>query len=652
MQDGVRLSARLWLPELANGEQVPAILEFIPYRKRDMVRLRDQRNHPYFAQNGYVSIRVDMRGSGDSEGVMRDMYCAEELNDAIEVIEWISHQPWCNGRVGMMGTSWGGTSSLQAASRRPEALRAVIAVCANNNRFDDDIHHMGGCLLTDTVEWGATLPAILASPPDPETVGPRWRENWQQRLEQMEFPLENWVRHESRGQYWRWGSVNEVPGAIICPVLMIGGWADRYSNTVMNFLEDSHDQCWGIVGPWGHQYPDQGSPGPGINFQHEALRWWNHWLKGEDTGVDQEPRLRVWMQTYSKPENLITARPGRWIGEATWPSENTKISKLFLDNENLVADKPETNTDLEVPWSLEVGNAAGDTGYFGRSGGLPLDQRADDDDSLVFQSDCLNDPMEILGSALLKIILTATTRPATVVARLNDVHPDGSIARVCYAVRNLALDHNGDKTNNSECDSPISIELEFPNTAYQFAIGHQIRIAISSSYWPVIWPSPAPTRMGLCLEHAELQLPTRVPESTDAQIDFIAPVKPDGLPAHKVISAPALERWTEYDQSTGEKSICWHQPYHRIYHKEITLEFGFEMNARHHINVYDPNSASSRFQHELSFKRDGQHIKVNCSAELRSTKTEFLLYGVLAITENEKVIFHKEWQPVVTRTCS
>ncbi|MEJ2177315.1 MAG: CocE/NonD family hydrolase, partial [Gammaproteobacteria bacterium] len=255
MPDGTRLSARLWLPILPKDERSPAILEYIPYRKRDMVRARDERNHSVFACAGYACVRVDMRGSGDSEGQMMDMYDTKELDDAVEVINWIATQPWCTGSVGMMGTSWGGTSALQTAARRPEALKAIVAVCATNNRYEDDIHHMGGCLLTDTVEWGATLPAILASPPDPETVGPGWRALWKKRLEGLSFPLENWIRHETKNEYWRWGSVSEYPEAITCPVLMIGGWSDRYSNTVMNFLEQGHDRCWGIIGPWGHHYP-------------------------------------------------------------------------------------------------------------------------------------------------------------------------------------------------------------------------------------------------------------------------------------------------------------------------------------------------------------------------------------------------------------
>ena len=325
---GVRLSARLWLPETRSGEASPTVLEYIPYRKRDMVRTRDERNHAFFARHGYACVRVDMRGSGDSEGLMTDMYRPEELDDAIEVIEWIAAQPWCNGAVGMMGTSWGGTASLQAALRRPQALGAIIAVCATDNRFDDDIHHMGGCLLTDSIEWGATLPAILASPPDPATVGEGWRRMWRERLEGASFPLEHWIRHETRDGYWRFGSVNESPGGIACPALLVGGWSDRYSATVMNLLAANRERCWGIVGPWGHHYPDLASPGPGIGFQQEALRWWDRWLRGVENGADEEPRLRVWMQEHAPPGDRLERRPGRWVSEREWPSPGVTPREL------------------------------------------------------------------------------------------------------------------------------------------------------------------------------------------------------------------------------------------------------------------------------------------------------------------------------------
>ncbi|MBX2881532.1 MAG: CocE/NonD family hydrolase [Granulosicoccus sp.] len=653
MSDGIRLSARLWLPDLPEDERVPAILEYIPYRKRDMVRLRDQRNHPYFAEKGYVSIRVDMRGSGDSEGTMPDMYAPKELDDAIQVIEWIAHQPWCNGRVGMMGTSWGGTASLQAASRRPDALKAVIAVCANNNRFDDDIHHMGGCLLTDTVEWGATLPAILASPPDAETVGSEWREIWRARLDNLCFPLEQWVKHESRDGYWRWGSVNDYPDTIECPVLMIGGWSDRYSNTVMNFLQQSKGRSWGIVGPWGHHYPDQASPGPAIGFQQEAVKWWDRWLKEEENDVDQEPQLRVWMQEYVEPQNAVETRPGRWVSEPAWPSPNVQQQHLYFSHHSLVTRRSETADISTIPWSLSAGSAAGDTGYFGRAGGLPLDQNTDDAQSLVFQTDALEEGVEILGRVIIKVNLKTDRLPATLAVRLCDVHSGGSVARVCYAIRNLALNAKGELKDVVEANEWQTVELAFPNTAYRFAKGHRIRIAFSTSYWPIIWPSPSSLQLQLDQSRCQLSLPVRQQSNEDRTVNFPAPLECDTNRAyHEVLSAPPLNRWVDYDQENGRLASRWHQPFYCIYHSNINLKFGFETEATHSIQFDDPCSALSCFKHTLYFSRGDWEVYVTSSAECQSSETHYVLEGKLEVSENGKPIFQRDWHPEIPRSCS
>lgn len=656
MTDGVRLSARIWLPTASETKPVPAILEYIPYRKRDMVRIRDERNHPFFAAAGYAAIRVDMRGSGDSEGCMSDMYSAEELDDAVRVIEWIAQQTWCDGQVGMMGTSWGGTSSLQIASRRPAALKAVIAVCATNNRFDDDIHHMGGCLLTDTVEWGATLPAILASPPDPETVGEAWREIWLARLEQLSFPLEHWVAHQTRDDYWQWGSVNENPDAIRCPVLMVGGWADRYSNTVMNFLEQTQGPSWGIIGAWGHHYPDQASPAPGIAFQQEARRWWDHWLRGSNNGIDEEPRLRVWMQEYAQPADTITTRPGRWIAEPVWPSNNIRSRSYYLNNGSLLPDQAETQQQSLVPGSITTGKAAGDTGYFGRAGGLPLDQREDDEQSLVFESEPLQQPVEILGSVTLKLDLTRDLRSAMLIVRLNDVHPDGSVARVSYVVRNLALDQRSCEVDTQDPAQVKHLQLRFHNTAYRFAAGHRIRLAMSSAYWPIIWPSPAVAQISLFQASLHLTLPVLV-QSHDYETSNFATrdqTKPaiKAEPAYVVRSAPKLRRWSDADDNYGIQSIHWHQPFHRVYYPDINLTFGFETTAKHQLTLPDPNSAASCFEHTLQYTRDGWDIKVTCTAQLRATETHFKMEGKILITENDQIVFTRWWSPESIRYCS
>ncbi|MEM8797197.1 MAG: CocE/NonD family hydrolase, partial [Pseudomonadota bacterium] len=380
MPDGVRLAARIWMPAQLPRDGVPAIFEYIPYRKADLVRARDERNHPYLAENGYVSLRVDMRGSGDSEGVMPDMYAPNELSDARHVIDWIAAQDWCNGHVGMFGTSWGGTASLQACLDPPKALKAIIAVCATHDRYEDDIHHKGGCLITDTFEWGATFPAILALPPTPES-GADWYDRWRDRLEALTFPVEEWVREEARGTYWRHGSIKREANRIGCPVLSIGGWSDRYSNSVMSLVDACPDRVWGIVGPWGHHYPDHGHPGPAIGFQQVALEWWEHWLKPDPAAPVSPPwpKLRVWLREFDPPQDAVDERNGSWIETAPAAQLTTPLAFRLAADHALTTEETEPALDVGLPDDLKHGLASGDTGYFGRFGGLPLAQNEDDD---------------------------------------------------------------------------------------------------------------------------------------------------------------------------------------------------------------------------------------------------------------------------------
>ena len=236
MSDGARLAARIWLPRSAHETPVPAILEFLPYRKRDLMRLRDEPMHRYYAGNGYAALRVDLRGTGDSDGILTDEYTQQEHDDAVELIAWIADQPWCSGAVGMVGISWGGFNSLQVAARRPPALKAVIALCAADDRYADDAHYMGGCLLNENQQWGTVLMAYNAFPPDPEISGDGWRDKWLERLDHATPFSALWLGHQRRDAYWEHGSVSEDLGRIACPVYAIGGWADGYSNAVPRLL--------------------------------------------------------------------------------------------------------------------------------------------------------------------------------------------------------------------------------------------------------------------------------------------------------------------------------------------------------------------------------------------------------------------------------
>ncbi|MGH6917838.1 MAG: CocE/NonD family hydrolase, partial [Geminicoccaceae bacterium] len=318
--DGCKLAARVWLPEDAEADPVPAILEYLPYRKRDGTAQRDALTHPYVAGHGYACLRVDMRGNGESDGLMLDEYTEQEQDDALEVIDWIARQPWCTGAIGMIGISWGGFNGLQVAARRPPALKAVITLCSTDDRYADDIHFMGGCLLNDNLSWASTMLAYSSRPPDPALVGERWRAMWLERLDNTVLLVDTWLRHQRRDRQWQHGSVCEDFSAIRCPVYAVGGWADGYSNAIPRLLAGLEVPSKGLIGPWAHKYPHFATPGPRIGFLQECLRWWDQWLKGIDTGVMDEPMLRAWITESVKPASHHDELPGRWVAESSWPS--------------------------------------------------------------------------------------------------------------------------------------------------------------------------------------------------------------------------------------------------------------------------------------------------------------------------------------------
>ena len=643
MPDGVRLAARRWLPEGAAKGPVPAIFEYIPYRKADMVRARDERNHPYFAARGYACLRVDMRGSGDSEGFMPDMYSDDEVVDARHVIDWIASQSWCDGNVGMFGTSWGGTASLQANVDAPEALKAIIAVCATHDRYEDDIHHMGGCLLTDSFEWGATLPAILGAPPTPN-VGLHWKGLWQERLDSLNFPVEAWVREEARGNYWRHGSVIHQPDRLSRPVLAVGGWSDRYSNSVMSLVSARPDLIWGVVGPWGHHYPDHGHPGPAVGFQQLALEWWDHWLKPMEAPPDW-PSLRVWLLEYDPPGNVLDMRNGRWI-ETVPPQEQTAPCILYLSESALSPTLAEPGTGWHIPFDLRVGRAAGDTGYFGRYGGLPLDQSDDDALSLTFETAPLEEDVVLYGLASAQIVVKARSPLGQVVLRLNDVAPDGTSARVGMCARNIILDDTLDASSIPDMLDHCTLDIPFHTNAYAFRRDHRIRLSVSSSYWPIIWPSA--TMSELFLLSGTLTLPVFQGHPDDLATALPPPLDLPKDKTHKALSNATLERF-QSQEACGALINGWEQPFTEVLYLETDTAFGFATRAEHKIVPGKPETAVSRFEHHARYSRPDGIADVRCAVSAACDMKSFFIDGKLTVDWNGMRMAERKWAVTIPR---
>src|SRR6516165_7603715 len=323
MPDGTRLAARIWLPEDAAASPVPAVLDFLPYRLGDLMAARDATIYPYLAARGYACARVDLRGTGNSEDIILDEYTQQELRDGCDVIAWLAAQPWCDGNVGMTGISWGGFNSLQVAALRPPALRAVLTLCASDDRYADDVHYRGGCVLAvDMLQWAVSMLVWNALPPDPAVADATWRGQWLDRLTKTPAFIEPWLSHQVRDGYWRHGSVCEDYAAIEVPVYAVGGWSDGYTDAIPRLLAGLAGPRKGLIGPWSHAFPNDSVPGPEIGFL-------------------EEPMLRAWMQEYTPPAPHHKDWPGRWVAERSWPPAGAaRDRRLYLQASGRLDDRP------------------------------------------------------------------------------------------------------------------------------------------------------------------------------------------------------------------------------------------------------------------------------------------------------------------------
>jgi uncharacterized protein len=635
MPDGCRLAARLWLPADADAAPVPAVLEYLPYRKRDFTRVRDEPIHRYFAGHGHAAVRVDVRGTGDSEGVLTDEYSEQELADGEAVLAWIAAQPWCTGAVGMIGKSWGGFNALQLAARRPPALRAVISVCASDDRHADDAHYMGGCLLNENLTWGAVLQAFAALPPDPAVVGERWRAMWAERLDAAVPFVETWLRHQRRDDYWRRGSVRDDLGAIGCPVYAVGGWADGYTNAIPRLLAGLAVPRKGLVGPWGHVYPHRGVPGPSIGFLQEAVRWWDRWLRNAG-GTVSEPLYRVWLG-------------GGWVAEASWPSPRIVTRTWTLDRGRLRAGPvPERRLRIASPQS--TGAAAGEWCAFGADD-LPGDQHADDAGSLTFDTPPLATPLALLGAPVASLVLAVDRPRALVAVRLNEVGADGASSRVTYGVLNLA-------PGDGEPLDPrrrYAVRVVMNDAAHVFAAGSRIRVAVSTAYWPLVWPSPAPVRLSVFTGASRLELPVRPANPQDAALAPFAPSEGAALPAYRELRPPRHERTTTRDGGgvtrttiTSEGGAFRAGGAGRL--EAIDLELAERTVRRYEIRDDDPLSARAAVEQELTLRRGAWAVRVETATALRATADRFELDVRLDAREGEQTVVSRRWHASIPGT--
>jgi predicted acyl esterase len=523
MPDGVRLAATLYLPDREGPW--PALLEALPYRKDDLTASYRTEYERLAAEFGYAVCRLDIRGTGSSEGMPVDEYTVQEHQDIERVIAWLAAQDWSNGNVGMYGTSWSGFNSLQVAMRRPPALKAICSIFASDDRYADDVHYVGGVLKQlDLADWPTYMEACNVLPPVPQRFGPGWQEEWERRVDGYEPWTLNWLEHQTYDAYWKHGSLREDYGAIEAATMLVTGWADGYTNIALRGFAGLRCPKRLLAGPWPHASVETSLPGPNIDLVPEMVRWWDRWLRGVDNGVDREPPITVFVRRPTPPSPVLEEHRGEWRFEAGWPLARAGERRLGLAT--AVANRPGHGPD-----ELDVRGDVGWTAWISCAGGLPWgqpqDQRPDEAFSLVYDWEPPAQELEILGHPTAIVAVRSSAPVAFVAAKLCDVHPDGTSQLVTRGLLNLTHRDSRETPSPLQPGTWYAVTIELEVTSWVFEPGHRIRLDLAGTDWPNAWAPPEPLTLAIDRSGSFLVLPTVEGPGQVAERPALPPPRPE-----------------------------------------------------------------------------------------------------------------------------
>jgi predicted acyl esterase len=511
MSDGTRLAARLFLPDLLPA---PVLVEALPYRMDDLTASYADEYERLCLEGGFVVCRIDLRGTGSSEGIAADEYDAQEQADLVEAIDWLAAEEFSTGRIGMFGTSWGGFNAIQVAIEQPPALQAIAPIYASDDRYTDDVHYMGGVLKAlDLVDWEIYMAASNVLPPTPAVYGDGWRDEWRRRIDGTEPWLLRWLEEQVDGPYWRHGSLRPGYDRIRCATMIVAGWADGYTNIALRAYEAMTCPRRVVIGPWSHMSAATSIPGPHVDLVPELVRWFGRWLRDEPNGIDEEPPLAVFVRRSTRPAPDLAEMRGAWRSEWTWPAERAATLVLSPPGEGL--DRIDVHGD--------VGTAAWISCAGKPPWTLPDDQRDDDARSLSYDWEPLEDELEVLGHPRVALIVTSQRPVAYLSAKLCDVFADGASTLVSRGVLNLTHRSDGRSPTPLEAGVPTRVEIELEATSWVFEPGHRVRLSLSGSDWPNVWPPPYAGPLNVERSSAELVLPVLVGSSPAPPPEFAKP---------------------------------------------------------------------------------------------------------------------------------
>jgi uncharacterized protein len=666
MPDGARLAARLFLPHTATRVRTGAVLEYLPYRKRDAYRYRDDVAGPFLAKAGIALVRVDIRGTGESDGAMIDEYMPIEQSDALAVIEWIATQPWCNGNVGMRGISYGSFTALQAAAKAPAALKAIVSTCGTEQRYLDDIHYRGGCLINDQYVWGMEWQVIMRAPPDPIIVGEdRWRPMWQQRLDVTGPMTILWNEHPTLDAKWQSGSIHDY-SAIRCAIYNVAGMLDAYLPSATRMMERAPQVPQkALIGPWAHKWPGypqpaghrgvptaaaNGTPGPGVDWLPVEARWWRHWLLGERNGIMEEPRVWALREDAPPGTNYPHDTRGAWVSEPAWPARDLKARTFYLNPEGL-QERAAAQTLMIHRTVLTIGFANRWSGASGDPETWWRDQATDDARCLSFDSQPLQAPLDLMGEPVFRLRVRADKPVAKVFARLTEVTPQGRSNFVSFALLNLTHRASDESPSALVAGQDYDVSLTGHFACYRFSRGSRIRVALSETWWPVVWPSPEPVILQVTAGASTVELPIRparageIPPFGVYRERYAVPGTPPApyerpLGNIQITGEPGSQTFTLTEGSLEPKG----EPIDGI---ETVYKEAYKL--RRAIRENDPNSAEWEAEAINVYERPGWKIKLRAWSLCRSTPTHFMCSETFEAWDGERSIFSRSWEKKIAR---
>ena len=639
MKDGVRLAATLYMPDGAKpGEKFPALLEYLPYRKDDGTAAGDYPKHSYFARRGYVGVRVDIRGFGASEGVPPEReYSEQEQEDGEQVIAWLAKQPWSNGKVGMFGISWGGFTALQMAMRHPPALMAILAVDATAELFHDDVHYIDGMAHVDEFELNMDMAEGWVGAPDysldEKILGPR-------------FDSPPWsllyLKHQHDGPFWR-ERVRPL-SEITIPSFLIGGLQDGYRDNVPDMLMQTKAPIKAIVGPWNHSFPNDADFGPRVEWRDQAVRWFDYWLKGRDTGVLQDPRLVIYMQHWHPPDPNLESVPGEWRREDRWPPKDAQNKTFFLQPNHTLANSPAAEDRHQLKYVPTVGVEAGF--WWGE---LLSDPRPVDAFSLVYDSAPLPEDLAILGRPHVLLNASATAPLADWFARLSDVAPDGTVTQITGAGINGAQRDSMSDPRDLEPGRVYSLDIAMHLTSWIFPKGHRIRVAISNALWPMVIPTPysMTTTLGLGRSSGSRIVLPIVPVHGADTPAFSPPQPSEERTDIKNEGFPWPGEWTvERDEVHLKTTVHWKGKDGYVY--PWGTEDDFE-NLTYEGDDAHPETSSVRGEAESIFALKGRTLTWRGHLLVTTDQKNFHYKYTRELLKDGEMLKTKTWQETIPR---